>query len=229
MRYALVHIFLLCHALASVSQPSPWYLTKGLATDEVAWAVDVDGEGNVYWAIEQKDQFPFWYFNIVLFKFDADGQPVWQSSSWGNGTGFNDIAFVAKAGGDHFYLAGRTDSTASTLSGDALLMSFNTSTGNLDWAKNITPNPDFGYQEIDGISIQTDGIYLTGWTKGQTSDVDFLIQKTGFSGSTAWLNSWDYNSLGKFDGANGQMAMDGDFIYAAGHVNRSSIISLDGD
>lgn len=220
---------LLFMSMLVTAQHDTWYITRGPATDEVAWAVDVDETGNLYWAVEHKDKWPFWYYNVVVYKLDPSGNQIWQSSSWDNGTGFNDIAFIAKVAGNSLYLGGRTDSTGNNaLSGDALLMSYNTLNGQLNWAKNITPNPDYGYQEIDGICVQPDGIYLTGWTKGQLTDMDFLIQKVDFSGNTLWINSWDYNNQGKFDGANGHMAMDDRYIYTTGHVNRTNILSLDG-
>lgn len=43
-----------------------WYITQGLNTDEVAWGVDTDDAGNIYWSVEQKNDFPYWYYNIVL-------------------------------------------------------------------------------------------------------------------------------------------------------------------
>ncbi len=91
--------------------------------------------------------------------------------------------------------------------------------GNFNWEYRYNPVPDYGYEEIDGLEVQPDGIYLSGWTKGQTTDEDFLIQKISLTGQPVWSNSWDYNNLSQFDGANGHMAMDNNFIYAAGHVN----------
>ena len=207
-----------------------WYLTRGLATDEVAWAVDVDSSGNVYWAVEEKDQWPYWYYNIVLFKIDSNGQELWQSNSWDNGTGFNDIAFKATVKAPYVYLSGRADSTGSPTSGDALVTRYRMSNGSFDWAYQYNSNPDYGYEEIDGLVVQPEGIYLSGWKQQQnTNDMDFLIQKIDTSGQLVWTNSWDYNGLGKFDGANGHMVMDDHFIFVAGTVNRTNIASPDGN
>ncbi len=207
-----------------------WYITRGLSTDEVAWAVDVDSSGNIYWAVEEKDQWPYWYYNIVLFKIAPNAQQIWQSNSWDNGTGFNDIAFKATVKDSTIYLSGRTDSTASPASGDALVTSYDANNGNFNWVYRFNPTPDYGYEEIDGVVVQPDGIYLSGWKQQQnTNDMDFLIQKINSSGQLVWSTTWDYNSLGKFDGANGHMAMDDNFLYIAGHVNRTNIGSLDGD
>ncbi|MFH0866331.1 MAG: T9SS type A sorting domain-containing protein [Bacteroidota bacterium] len=207
--------FLFLFAFNINSSAQLWYITRGLSTAEVAWGVDVDSVGNVYWAVEEKNEWPFWYFNILLFKIDPNGQEVWQSSPYG-GT-YNDIGFVAKVDGQKVYLAGRTDSTMYPVSGDVLVLSYDISAGSLNWEYKYNPVPDNGYEEIDGIIIQPDGIYLSGWTKGLTTDEDFLIQKISFSGSLIWTNFWDYNN--QFDGANGHMAMDNDYLYIAGHVN----------
>src|SRR3972149_9289229 len=156
----LLIFFLLLKVSLTDSFGQLWYITRGLSTDEIAWAVDVDSAGNIYWAVEEKDQWPYWYCNIILFKIDSNAQQVWQKNSWGNGTGFNDIAFKATVKDSIVYLSGRTDSTASPVSGDALVASYHISNGNFNWAYSFNPVPDYGYEEIDGLIVQPDGIYL---------------------------------------------------------------------
>ncbi|OFY50605.1 MAG: hypothetical protein A2X22_08100 [Bacteroidetes bacterium GWF2_49_14] len=205
-----------------------WYLTRGTDADEVAWGVDADSLGSVYWAVAEKNQWPFWYYNITLYKIRPDAAQGWKSPSWGSG--FNDIAFKATVSGEHVYLSGRTDSTALPVSGDAMVICFNTSTGTFDWTYVYKPVPDYGYDEIDGLVVRPDGIYLTGWKQQQqANNMDFLIQKISHSGNLVWTSTWDYNGLGRFDGANGHCAIDDRCIYAAGHVNRTNIGSVDGD
>jgi hypothetical protein len=221
-------LLLLILLLVSNSFAQLWYLTRGLSNqDERAWGVDVDNAGNIYWAVEEKDQWPYWYYNVFLFKIDPDGRQIWQSDSWG--WTFNEIAFITKVSGANVYLGGRFDSTAAIdgSGGNALVLSYNVTDGNYNW--HYIWDQGFGYEEIDGLVVQADGIYLSGWSKGQTSDMDFLVQKISLTGQQIWSNTWDYNNLGKFDGANGHMAMDDKFIYTAGHVNRTNIGSLDGD
>ncbi len=208
-------LFLILQLFAANSFGQLWYVTRGLSTDEVAWGVDVESAGNIYWAVEEKNQLPFWYYNIFLFKIDSTGEQIWQSLPFG-GT-YNDIAFVVKVKGQNVYLAGRTDSTLNPDSGDALVLSYNTNNGGLNWQYSYNPVPDNGYEEIDDLIVQPDGIYLSGWTKGQTTNEDFLIQKISLTGQFVWTNSWDYNN--QFDGANGHMAMDNNFIYTAGNTD----------
>lgn len=202
-----------------------WYKTQGLVDEDRAWAVDTDEFGNVYWAVIQKDVSPFFYFNITLFKISPESQILWQTPTWGGA--FNDIAFVAKVEGNKVYLGGRQDSTALPNQGDALLMSFNTDDGQLNWYKVWSQGP--GYEEIDGLIVEPDGLYLSGWTQGLATDMDFLISKASQNGQLLWTNSWDYENLEKFDGANGHHALDDNYIYIAGHINRTNIASFDGD
>lgn len=163
----------------------------------------------------------------MLFKIDPYGRQLWQSNSWG--WTYNEIAFIVKTHGNNVYLGGRIDSTAALdgSGGNALVLCYDKTYGALSW--NYVWDQGFGYEEIDGLIVQPDGIYLSGWTKGQNTDMDFLIQKISLSGQPIWSNTWDYNNLGKFDGANGHSAMDNYYLYVVGHVNRTNIVSLDGD
>ncbi len=191
-----------------------WYITRGLSTNEVAWGIDVDSVGNIYWAVEEKNQWPYNYFNIYLYKINPEGQQIWQSSPYG--WTYNDIAFVVKVKGQNVYLAGRKDSTWLPI-GDALVLNYNALNGGFNWDYIYNPVPDYGYEEIDDLIVQPEGIYLTGWTQGQNTGYDFLIQKISLTGQLVWTNSWDLN--GGTDGANGHAAIDNNFIYIAGHTN----------
>lgn len=227
MKNKIINIFILI-LLATNAFGQTWFITRGLSTDEVAWGVDVDKAGNIYWAVEEKDQWPYWYYNILLFKIDSNARQIWQSNSWGRE--FNDITFKVTVKDSNIYLSGRTDSTGNPISGDALVICHDTSNVGFNWQYSYNPTQDYGYEEIDGLVVQPDGIYLSGWTQGKNAnDMNFLIQKISLSGQLVWTNTWDYNNLGKFDGANGHFEMDDNFLYIAGHVNRTNIASLDGD
>ncbi|MCL4549624.1 MAG: T9SS type A sorting domain-containing protein [Bacteroidetes bacterium] len=223
-------LFFLLQFFVTKSFGQLWYITRGLSTNEEAWGIDVDSMGNVYWAVEEKNQGA--YFNIFLFKIDSNARQVWQSAPWGGP--YNDKAYKVTVKAPNVYLSGRTDSTGSPTSGDALVLSYTINNGSLNWQYSFDPTPDYGYEEIDGLIVQPDGISLSGWTHAQnTNDIDFLIQKISLTGQLVWSNTWDYNNLRRYDGANGHMAMDNNFLYIAGHVNKSSVIPpfslLDGD
>jgi len=127
MKRILVFLILTMAAYAP-ARCQLWYLTRGIAAqDERAWGVDTDTDGNIYWSVEQKDVWPFWYYNIILYKISPDGRQLWQSPSWGGA--FNEIAFVTKVSGSSVYLAGRLDSTANPNLGNALVVSMKASDG----------------------------------------------------------------------------------------------------
>ncbi len=118
-RSVFISSVLLCLGIfffPSRSYSQLWYITKGLSTDEVAWGVDVDNAGNVFWAVSEKDVWPFWYYNILLFKIDANAQQLWQSASYGGA--YNDIGFKVTVKAPNVYVSGRTDSTGGNVSGD---------------------------------------------------------------------------------------------------------------
>ncbi len=219
---------LICVPLLLIPAASPcqlWYITRGLDDqDERAWAVDTDPDGNACWGVMEKDVWPHWYYNIVMYKIAPDSREIWRSDSWG--WTFNDLAFVSHVRDSVLYVGGRMDSTANPDMGDALLLCFDARTGKHNWS--YIWDQGFGYEEIDGVVVQSDGVYLTGWTRGKGTNMDFLVQKVGLDGKQAWSHSWDFENLGRFDGANGHMAMDSRYIYAAGHGGRAGIASLDG-
>lgn len=191
----------------------PWYITRGFANSvDVAWGVDVDSVGNIYWAVEQKNPQPYGFFDINLYKIDPNAQQIWQSSPFG-GT-FNDVAFIVKVYGQNVYLAGRQDSNIWQTQTDPLVLSYNNSSGALNWAYIYDPVPDYGYEEIDGLSIQPDGIYFTAWSQGPgINNMNVLVQKISLTGQFIWSNTWDYNNLGRHDGANGHLVIDDNYIY----------------
>ncbi|HOY33006.1 MAG TPA: T9SS type A sorting domain-containing protein [Bacteroidales bacterium] len=218
----------------TVAQSPLWYLTRGISgqSDE-AWGVDADSAGCLYWAVEEKNQWPHWYYNIILYKIEPDAQQVWQSNSWG--WTYNELAFIVKVHGNKLIIGGRIDSSASLngTGGNALLLTAHANDGSFDW--NYVYDQGVGYEEIDGIIPQPDGIYIAGWTQSPEKDtisgtmnMDFLIQKVDHSGQPIWSTIYDYDSLGRFDGENGHIAMDHNFIFAAAHVNRTNIATLDG-
>ena len=92
MKIKALYILILFLFCINNSNAQLWYITRGLVTDEVAWGVDVDNAGNIYWTVEQKDQWPYWYYNIYLYKISPDGQEIWQANQYGGD--FNEIAFT---------------------------------------------------------------------------------------------------------------------------------------
>ncbi|MCX6225408.1 MAG: hypothetical protein NTV01_11785 [Bacteroidia bacterium] len=175
-----------------------WYLTRGmLAQDERAWGVDTDADGNIYWSVEQKDKWPYWYYNIILYKIAPDRRQLWQSPSWGGA--FNDIAFVTKVSGSSVYQAGRIDSTANPNLGDALVVSMSAIDGSYNW--HYAYDQGFGYEEIDGISARpvtwagqisraSMGTWVWPVSAGSTAPWNGAQPGAAACTTTGWVSPW---------------------------------------
>jgi len=224
--------FILCltaFLLSSNSFAQPWYITRGtLNSVDVSWGLDVDSAGNIYWAVEEKNPTPYGFYDINLYKIDSNAQEVWHSIPYGES--FNDVGFIVKVSGQNVYVGGRQDSNIFQTLTDPLVLSYDISNGALNWPYLYNTSPDYGYEEIDGLAIEPDGIYFTGWTQGQgANNMNVIIQKISLTGALDWSTTWDYDSLERHDGANGHLVMDDDHIYIAAHVNRTNLLSVDGD
>ncbi len=224
----ILMIFFNSHCL--YSQTDLWYLTRGNMSSDDSWGVYVDEEGYIYLSVEHKNPPPYGYYDIYLYKLSQDGQQIWVSNPYGGPLNLNDAGFPVKTSGDYVYIAGKTCLDIFEFQTDPLVLCYNKYTSNLVWDSIYLPSPNYGYEEIDGLSIQPDGIYFTGWTRGEGSnDMNVLIQKISLTGQPIWAKTWDYENLQRHDGANGQLEMDNEHIYIAAHVNKAWVLSNDGD
>jgi len=213
--------FLLLFLLAgsSAAQPSPWYLTRGGSGLDQAWGVDVDSAGSIYLAVSETP-FLSWYFDICLYKFSPEGREIWRSQRWGGP--FNDKAFITVVQAPCVYVAGRTDSSGAPGSGEAVVLAYDIARGGLLWE--YTWGRGYGYEEVDGLVAADDGIYISGWTEGPSSQMDIFLQKLNYAGKLEWSSVW--GSPG-FDEANGQIVLDDSTVYVAGRYNGGELLGGD--
>ncbi|MBI2966353.1 MAG: T9SS type A sorting domain-containing protein [Bacteroidetes bacterium] len=209
-----------------MAQSTLWYLTRGglgagAGGGDESWGVDVDSAGNIYWATCEKPAGGG-YFNIILYKIDSSGQEIYASAPFGGQ--WNEKAFMAKVNSNTVYLGGRQDTTWWPTSANALVLAYDITNGNYLWQ--YTWDGGYGYEEIDGLVPESDGIYLSGWTTGQSTSNDFLIQKIDYSGQQVWNNPWGTTM---WDDANGHMVVDDTRIFIAGRDSATGQLSNDGD
>ena len=209
-------------------QNATWYVVRGNISTDDSWGIDVDTNGDIYWTTVHKNPPPYGFYDIYLYKFSDSGNQIWISSPFG--AQFNDVCFPVKVSGNYVYTAGRTDLNIWQTDTDPLVLCYDKVSGNIVWGNVYAPSPNYGYEEIDGLSIQPDGIYFTAWSRGQgANDMNILIQKLSLTGQLIWSNTYDFNGLNKHDGANGHLVIDDNYIYVAAHVNKASLLSNDGD
>jgi PQQ-like domain len=204
------------NATPAEAGPELWYLTRGGAKLDQGWGVDTDSEGNIYFAtFQQAEKEPF--ADIVLYKFSPGGKEIWHAR-WG---GKNmEKAFIVTVKGNTVYVGGLTYISAVSLTeADMAVLAFNAQDGSLAW--NFTWGQGFGYEEVDGLVVEDDAIYLSGWTTGKTTGNDVAVLKLDLKGKLIWAKSWGGKN---WDEGDGQMVVDGDTIYVAGRYNGTNII-----
>ncbi len=201
-----------------------WTISRNSGLEDEAWAVCVDDSNFLYWATFQRENSIKEQF--VIYKLNEAGQQIWESKHYGI-TWWN-RAFNIKERGDYVYSVG-TGAINGVLNGpiDAVIICYNKTNGDTAWIRNY--NQGFGYEEIDGLELADDAIYISGWTKSQggTAQQDVLLLKMDYSGN--FIDTAVWGSPG-FDEANGEMVLDDSTIYIAGRWNATGPASLfDGD
>lgn len=193
---------------STVAPSSLWYLLRGTKEADESWGVDVDSQGNVYYATYQSlTAFPDW----VIYKIAPDGKELWRRQ-WGRQ--WLDKSFVVTVAAPYVYIGGTTYNSLGLEDADMALIALNMSDGGLVWER--TWDQAHGYEEIDGIVVDGDSVFVSGWTAGKSTNKDLALLKLTRAGEIVWARSW--GSAG-WDEANGHMVVDADRIYLAGRYN----------
>lgn len=192
-----------------------WSLTRGGSKLDQGWGVDVDGEGNVYLATFQQAETEL-YADMVIYKFGSDGQELWQQR-WG--ANFMEKAFIVTVAEPFVYVGGLTYRSMALTDADMVVLALNMADGSLIW--DFEWGQGFGYEEVDGLVVAEDGIYLSGWTTGESTGNDVAVLKLDPAGTLLWWQSW---GTAGWDQADGQLVVDGESIYLSGRYNGQNIL-----
>jgi hypothetical protein len=188
-----------------------WYQVRGGANTDESWWADIDSAGNIYWATHQTVPGPL--ADIILYKLAPDGTELW-SRRWGDP--WNEQAYVVTVA-DSLVLVGGTKWTGIwTASCDMALACWSTEGDSL-W--DLTWDGGFGYEELDGLVVDGDTIYASGWTTGETSSNDLAVLKLDRHGRLINSRIW---GTPNWDEANGQIVVGEQRVYVAGRYNAPS-------
>lgn len=188
-----------------------------------AWAIGTNSAGEIFWGVNKDMPGIFQYMDALLFKLDVNGNQIWVDTGYAKL--FAQQSYNLKVTDSNIYVGGRTCRALGIDSCDALL--FNTSSVTGDTDTNFIYDAGFGYEEIDGISLDTSGIFLTGWTKGSSSEMNALLIKIDYSGNIIWQNT--FSSPGaKDDHQDGHIVVDDSVIYLCGLYNGSPLLGWEG-
>ncbi len=185
-----------------------WYLVRGGANSDESWWADVDSEGNIYWATHQT--YPGPLADIVLYKLAPDGSEIW-SRRWGDF--WNEQAYVVAVAEPHVLVGGTKWTGIWTNSCDMALACWTTEGDSL-W--DFTWDGGYGYEELDGLVVDGDTIYVSGWTTGESTGNDLAVLKLNLAGQLVDSCIW---GTPNWDEANGQIVVVGQNVYVAGRYD----------
>jgi len=173
--------------------------------DERGYAIATDSSKNIYFA-GKTDSFGEGAYDMVLVKFDRNGNQLW-NRTWG-GTGDDYCNAIAVDSSDDIYLVGDTNSFGFTQR-DICLIKYNSS-GSQIWNRTYGSkyfhytfqNPDNGR----AIAIDSnDDVYVGGYTKiYMADDTDMVIVKYNKDGDQLWNVTKDVGGYERIEG----MALD---------------------
>lgn len=188
-----------------------------------AWAIGTDANGHLFWGVN-KDMPGFLEFmNALVYKLDEDSHQIWIDTA---ATGaFAQQSYNLKVTDSLVYLGGRTCRTIGIDSCDVLFFTTETNAGLSNW--NFTWDGGFGYEEIDGIALESDGIILAGWSAGEGTKIDVLLMKIDNQGNIIWQTTWG-SLTARDDHQDGHIVVDDSLIYVSGLYDGSPLLGWDG-
>ncbi|MGB8253655.1 MAG: PQQ-binding-like beta-propeller repeat protein [Anaerolineaceae bacterium] len=221
----LVLAALACGTPGKVVQPSPratvdqsalWFRVAGESKADQSWAVETDDRGNLYWGTFQ--QAPGELFtDMVIYKFDPAGKPLWQTRY---GDQFQEKLFVLAVSPPYLLVGGEQDHSINIAQADMIVLALDLEDGSLVWK--FTYDQGFGYEEVDGLVADGEFIYVSGWTTSEKNGNDVGILKLDRQGKLIWAQSWGGPG---WDEADGQMVVDGEYIYITGRYDGNTILT----
>jgi hypothetical protein len=195
---------------------APWYEIRGGGKMDQGWGVDVDRGGNVYFATFQQEETEL-FADMVIYKFSPAGAEQWRTR-WGGP--YMEKAFVVAVSEPVVYIGGLTYSSPVDLTeADMAVLALDADDGSLLWE--FTWGQGFGYEEVDGLVVDGDSLFLSGWTTGRTTGNDLAVLKLDLEGNLIWANTWGGDG---WDQADGQMAVDADTLYVTGRIDGSNYL-----
>lgn len=185
----------------------PWFVTRGGPATDESWGVDLAPNGDVLVAAHQSA--PLQWPDAHVYRFASDGTEIWHTSF---GSNLPELLYIAQLADGILYVGGSQYQGVSPTSADALLAALDPETGELLWT--FVWDQGWGYEEIDGMVVEQDAIYLSGWTVSAETSYDTFAMKLGHDRQIQWVETW---GSPRWDGANGHLVADERALYVACH------------
>ena len=192
------------------------YLTRGDIKSDQAWGVATDSHRDVYVAAYMQAPPSKLFFDAVIYKFTSQGEELWRTQ-WGGE--LQEKAFIVTVSEPLVLVGGLVNTAISPTEADMAVLALDMATGQVLWT--FTWGQGFGYEEVDGLVVDGDFIYVSGWTTGEKTQGDLAILKLDTAGKLIWAKTWGTDG---FDEADGQMVVDQDAIFVTGRLNGANLL-----
>lgn len=159
--------------------------TLGGSKTDNSYAIEPTVDGG-YVAVGYTESFGKGGKDMFMIKFDGMGQVEWGNAygEKGDETAWN--VDVTRDSG--FIVVGNTNSYNSATNGDAIIFKTDDA-GKVEWARTIASDSvEDGYNVL--ASFFTDGYYVTGYVRNDSTGDDGFIAKLGSSGNIRWYKKF---------------------------------------
>jgi hypothetical protein len=179
--------------------------------DDVAQKVIADDNGNVF--VTGNSENAHGNYDIVTVKYDRNGQFQWAENYNGPSDG-NDIAGSLALDPEGNIIVAATSDSLGTLF-DYLVIKYDVS-GNILWKKRYNGPANDGDHANAMITDDKGNVYVTGWSVGNGTEIDFATVKYSSEGIRQWVARWD-DPAGSEDGANAIAIDNQKNVYITGY------------
>lgn len=196
-----------------------WYILRGGPEMDEGWGVTQDSEGNLYFLTHDTTHGPF--PDITLYKINpSDGSEIW-NTTWGGEK--SDMGYEVVTQDDLVFIGGATDGPPY----DMLIQAYYATNGTVKWTTVWGLLDDSGgnagNDEVDGIVVDGDYLYIAGWATVPNHSNDIGILKLNkHSGKVLWNITWGTEG---WDEENGEIVVDDTTIYVAGRYNVTNMLT----
>ncbi|MEO0179845.1 MAG: hypothetical protein ABIM74_04375 [candidate division WOR-3 bacterium] len=162
---------------------SLWAKTYGGISWDESWSVAQTTDGG-FAIVGATKSFGAGDYDLLLFKVNTDGSPVWARTFGGNNY---EGGFCVKQVSDGGYVVVGSTESFGAGNNDVLILKVNSS-GSLIWAKTLGDQlSEYAYSIVQ---TQDGGYALAGWTDSYSFMIDFLVVKLSSDGSLAWAKTY---------------------------------------
>jgi len=181
--------------------------------NDIAWALKVDGSGNVY-VTGSSDATSSGTEDYLTIKYDASGTQQWLARYNGPGGGDDAYAMAIDDNGN-VYVTGDSRGGGPTFSYDYLTIRYDAATGDTIWTARYNGDGN-GLDAALSIALDHRGnVFVTGYSTGNSTGLDMATIGYDSTGSPRWVrryaSSGSNNDLG-----NAITADTSGFVYVAG-------------